>query len=220
MKLQKIGNDRNKLLFTIILMLIVFYLLYVLFIFPITTSHLLPFFSRKPILLLLPKFSCAILLIIGIIFFKRRPNLSWLLINMASMGLLVMWYSSYFYYFFEPIISNFFLEFIAIIMLILTNRKKYIKRYDIKRDKSKFMLIGLVSIFLVTWNQLMLPLDVLKFYFNSEFALHDRHSHINGMDPRHDQAHAAWVNNKFPNATLYIDLGKKSVQYNKDGIVH
>jgi len=153
MKPQRIGKD--KLLFTIMLTLIVFYVIYVLFVFPILTSHLLTFFPRKPFFYLIPKFSCAILLITGILFFKKRPLFLWLLINMASMGILLMCYSTILYPFYTSLLELFFLEFIAIIMLIFTNRKKFMERYNIKRNKSKLVLIGIVSIILAIGNQLM-----------------------------------------------------------------
>jgi len=159
MRLQKIGKDTlYKLLFTIIVLLIIFYFIYVLFVFPFLTRYTLSLIEKKPIFFLIPKFSCAILLIIGILFFKKRNNLLWLLANMASISILLMWYSEIIYAFFTSSLEFFFLEFIAIIMLILTNRKKFIKQYDIKRDRSKLILIRNISIILVIVNQLMLHL--------------------------------------------------------------
>jgi RHS repeat-associated protein len=48
----------------------------------------------------------------------------------------------------------------------------------------------------------------------------DRHSHINNNTPStSDMWHAERVNDKYPNTKLYIDFGKTTTQYNKDGQV-
>lgn len=156
MRLQRIGKD--KLLFAIMLLLIISYLIYVLFVFPFLTRYMLSLIEKKPIFLQIPKSICAILLSIGILFLKKRENLSWILINMASISILSMWYSAILFHFFMSSLELFFLEFVATIMLILTNRKKFIKRYDIKRDRSKLILIRNISIIFIIVNHLMLHL--------------------------------------------------------------
>jgi hypothetical protein len=157
---QRIGNNKDKIIYTTILILIIFYLLYVLFIFPILNRYVMTLLEFKPIILFLPKYSCSILLIIGILFLNKKSNLSCVLLNIASVGILLMWYSEFLYPFYSfVIIHSFFIEIIAIFILILTNKKTFINKYNIRRDRSKLIFVIITAILLAIWNQLMLFLN-------------------------------------------------------------
>jgi hypothetical protein len=164
MMLQKTGKNNFDLLLLIVLTLICFYFIYVLYIFPINARYALTYATEKPIFILFPKCGYAILLIIGILTFYKEKNISWFLINLSSMGILFFWYSQFVYVFYDTMLNMFFLEFIAIFMIVLTNRKTWVKQHQITRSKVKLILLIVIPLIFVVLNEIIL-------YFNIDYSI-------------------------------------------------
>jgi len=162
--LQKIGKKKPELFFLMIGILLLFYFWYVLYVFPIKSLYLLTFLPERPVFMLFPKCGYAILLIIGILTFYKEKNTSWFLINLSSIGILSFWYYEFVYVFYDTILNLFFLEFIAIFMIILTNRKTLIQRYQITRSKAKLILLITIPFVLVLLNEIVL-------YINTDYSI-------------------------------------------------
>jgi hypothetical protein len=77
------------------------------------------------------------MLVIGVISLSRAPKSSYLLINSASVSIMLLWAlcNTIFVYYVSSI-DNFLLEFVALGLIITTNLRSFIKQYGIKRNLS------------------------------------------------------------------------------------
>jgi hypothetical protein len=137
-KQLKGGNSYNLSLW-INLILIIVYLINEIIIFPITTKNLMTLLGKAPQFLITTKCCYALLMMISILLIHKKPNLCWLSLNLASVGVLSIWY--YNYWFYTSIIGEFLLEISAVWLLIITNLKSFVKYYKIKRSFFKAIWI-------------------------------------------------------------------------------
>ena len=162
MKQQKIGEKSLEFCLHTVCVLILFYLLYVLYIFPLKSQHYLTFLAQRPVFILFPKCGYAVLLTLGIVSLKHRQ--SWFLINLSALGILFFWYQEFRVAFFDTGLNLFFLEVTAIFTLILTNCKPFVQRYQIHRSWPKVWLMLCLNAASVVLNELLL-------YFYSDYSI-------------------------------------------------
>ena len=138
------AGSRHNLLLHINLILLIIYLVNEVIIFPITTAHVMSLLGKAPYYFIAIKCGYALLIAIGILNINKKPNTSWLLINLAAIGALTVWY--YNFLFFNSHIGAFLLELSSIWLLVLTNLKSFIKRYKIKRTVLRKIMIFVIPI--------------------------------------------------------------------------
>ena len=142
-------KEKINIIFLINTLLILFYLVYILLIFPKMTAGILTYMPRRPLFLVLIKSIYAIILLLSmIILWKKKTNTFWLLTNLSSIGILCLWFLCH--AFFASLIDMFLLEFIAISFLAITNSKYFIATYNIQRTFRRMTLVYLIpmSIFI------------------------------------------------------------------------
>ena len=143
-KKQLRDGDWYNLSLRINLILIIVYLINEIVIFPITSYGQESLCPRMPYFLIIIKCCYALLMIISILRIKKDSNWYWLILNLASIGVLSIWFYSFWFY--GSILNLFILELTTIWLLILTNLKSFIKRYEIKRTFSQVIVIVVVPI--------------------------------------------------------------------------
>ena len=121
------------------IILIVIYLINELFIFPIHYKGILSFLGTKPSYLISIKCCYAVLIFISLLRIKKEPQFYWVLLNFASVGVLLIFKYNFFHY--GTFIDIFLLEICAIWLLIMTNLNSYIDKYEIKRTVKNLCLI-------------------------------------------------------------------------------
>ena len=146
MNIKKQLKDGNwtTLSLWINLIFIIIYLINEIVIFPIISYGRESLCSRMPYFLVTIKCYYALLMIVSILRIKKDPNWYWLLLNLASMGVLSIWFYSFGFY--SSDLDIFLLELVAIWLLILTNLKSFVKMYEIKRTFSKTGLIVIIPV--------------------------------------------------------------------------
>ena len=148
----------GNLSFQINLIILVIYLINELIIFPITTANVMTLVGKAPYYFIAIKCSYASLMIIGIAIINNKPNTSWLLINLAAIGVMSILLFDFWFYGSDGI---FLLVISAIWLLVLTNLKSFIKRHEIKRTVLRKIMIFVIPIIVVLlfllkmWNNIV-----------------------------------------------------------------
>ena len=146
MNIKKQLKDGNwhDLSLLINLVLIIIYLINEIIIFPLMSANIMTLVGKAPYFFIVLKCSYAFAMIIGILYLNKKTNASWVILNLASIGILSIWfYNTWFY---TPIIGEFLLVISAIWLLIVTNLKSFVERYKIKRSFSQIILVVAIPI--------------------------------------------------------------------------
>jgi len=155
--LLKSGNWHNLSL-KINLFFLIIYLVNEVIIFPITTAHVMSLLGKASYYFIAIKCSYALLIAIGIVIINEKPNVSWMLINLAAIGVLSILYFDFYFYSSDGI---FLLVISSMWLLVLTNLKSFIKKYAIKRTllrKIMIFAIPIIVLLLVSlkmWNYIV-----------------------------------------------------------------
>jgi len=141
MNIKKLRRDGNKfnILLKINLILIGIYLIDAIIVFPIMSEGVLTLLGGKPYFLIAVKCCCAVLMGISIVYFNKKSDIFWLLINLTSVSILLIWFYSFWFY--TSCVDKFVMELSSIWALILTNLKSFVQTYGIKRSAGEFILI-------------------------------------------------------------------------------
>lgn len=140
-KQQKIGNIINIILW-INIILIGCYLVYNIIFFPKITEGLMTFLPRKPFYLRIIKDLYAIFMVLGIILLQKEINISWVIINLSSVGILSIWIFSFGWY--TSISDVVLLELIAVSLIIITNNRYFVLINNIQRTFARTVLIFVI----------------------------------------------------------------------------
>jgi hypothetical protein len=148
--MQKWQNKKIIIIILIIILIGIYLLATIVF---FVKEKLFPTFFHmpdKPYFIYIPQWIYAIILIISLIRFEKKPNRYWLLLNIASWGLISISILTYFILssvFYVCIIEYFFfIEIISLFLLIYINRSKEIKTHKIDRTLIKYIKIFLIPL--------------------------------------------------------------------------
>ncbi|MCL2860761.1 MAG: hypothetical protein FWF46_09570 [Oscillospiraceae bacterium] len=143
--LRRAGDGNwHDLSLLINLVLIIIYLINEIIIFPIMSAKMMTLLGKAPYFFIVIKRFYALIMSIGILSINKKPSISWLIINLASIGVISIWfYNTWFY---TSIIGEFLLAICAIWLLIITNLKSFVERYKIKRSFLQIILVVVIPI--------------------------------------------------------------------------
>ena len=103
----------------------------------------------QPLSLYIMKWLYALVLIAGITRLNKKPKLSYLLVNSTAVSIILFWFlCGICWVYYVSYIDLFLLELVAIGLIIATNLKGFIKRYDMKRERIDLIYIILLPLIL------------------------------------------------------------------------